>query len=292
MDNNYSTKSEYVVTRYSLIPNVQISIQQYLDNETKEEVLLKWLKSFETKNCQSNGGKFSFYCTKISENRYVLKFAKKTEKKINQATSDDIILKLVDDYPYSVILIDTETQIMLIQKNTKVCQDVKLLKNTIAKCITSFLKKKGIAMYIELLTKKNDFWKYVNENNKNIQSVEFTLISPNFLKSAKTAKEFVKSLKDEYNNDSVTIRLVNEEGNLAISEKQNFISDAVKYSSSGCGKWKIRSKNLKPLKSEDVTITQNISQNILSLTAENLREIEYVFRKVNAIEQTNLVEGE
>ncbi len=285
-------KSDYVVTRYSLLPDTQINLHAFLASETKEQIFLNWLNQFEQQPSQSisvHKSNFTFYCKRISKFRFILKFAKKTNKKINEATKDDIYEKLVCDYPYSNIVIDINTQIMLIQKNPKVFQNIIYFKDTISKCISYFIKPKGISIYIELLTQKHDFWTHIKENKGFIQTVELKLISPNFLKTTRTAREFVQSLKEQYNNKAVSIKLENDDGNLNISEDQIFINDAVKYASSGCGNWKIKTKrNTKQLKSEDKSITMSLPHDIINVTKENIIEIEYVFDRIRLIENSNL----
>ncbi|MFR8360391.1 MAG: hypothetical protein ACLVB7_02790 [Coprococcus comes] len=90
------------------------------------------------------------------------------------------------------------------------------------------------------MTEKNNFWTYVSTNKDCLTDIDITLSSPNFLGGIKSVSEFLHKTKDIYNNTSVDIHLKNKEGHLIIDPENDFLQDVVRYTSSGCGKWKIK----------------------------------------------------
>ena len=56
--------------------------------------------------------------------------------------------------------------------------------------------------------------------------------------------QLLSQTKEQYNNTDFLFKLSNSEGNLKIDPKNTFLRDAIRYSSSGCGSWKAKTKNV------------------------------------------------
>ena len=66
----------------------------------------------------------------------------------------------------------------------------------------------------------------------------------------------------------------------ATGEKNPFLQDAIKYSSSGCGKWKIKSKTAKSHSSIDNPFIIQLPEGIGQLKASDYPVIEAMFNQV------------
>ena len=77
---------------------------------------------------------------------------------------------------------------------------------------------------------------------------------------------------------------------MKIPEDDEFIKDAIIYSSSGCGSWKITTNDKsKFLSSANSVATEHIDiDNISNLTEEDILHLGKAFANINSIEDTNL----
>lgn len=286
------TANTYIVTRYSLIPDNQMTLNFDQKEYTKEEKFLHWIQSFQTTTKQpvSLKGKktFIFYCKKISDSRYLLKFGKHTTQSLTIPTENDFESIQTDDYLPSTILVDITEQYFLIQHNTSLFQEVESLTTTVSECITEFLKIYGIIFKLDVLTEEHHFWDYLETYSQNLQYIEFTFNSPNFLSGLKSVSELLNKTKEEFNNESFTVKVENKNGNLIPPKKTAFFKDAVKYVSAGCGKWKIKPKASKSLSSGEVAIKKQLSNNITSLTDESIQEIDSVFKSIEHLNKERI----
>ena len=107
------------------------------------------------------------------------------------------------------------------------------MKNSIAKVISSQLKKFQVSLQLELITNKNSFWDSVFHNTGEIRFVELTLISPNFLGQSYSTTKMLKEFRDELNNDSIVLKFTNSRGKLNISPKSHFLKDILEYIANG-----------------------------------------------------------
>lgn len=185
MEDKGSRKVDYFTARYSLFKENQMHINDILNPQTKEEIfkafISKLIEEIRIEVPIGNDKFIIYYNGTISDTRYLFKFAKKTERTLNQPTISDIELTMVEDYPWCLLIIDLEKQIFLISRNSQITSNISTLKNSIAKVISSQLKKFQVSLQLELITNKNSFWDSVFHNTGEIRFVELTLISPNFL---------------------------------------------------------------------------------------------------------------
>lgn len=278
---------EYFIARYSLIPDIQIDMDTFL-GKTKEEKFEEWLSSFECekkKEIEFNGYNYVVYCQKISEYKFLMSFAKGTNKTIGQKTEIGIIDSKIKDYKRCNIFINTKSQFFIIEKNLDVSANIISLKNSISKVISRSLKKINIYFELELMTEKNDFWKYVQENNGEITDVEIKLASPNLLDGILTVKEFLKQTNQQYNNTSILIKLSNEEGRLTINPENEFLQDAIRYSTAGCGSWKakVRGKD-KWYSNTDSPLLVLLPSGVEQLSESDLEAIYDVYNQVKELD--------
>ena len=251
---------DYFIVRYSLIPDTQIDIDTAI-GISKESKFLNWLSSFNTdgrKETTHYGTNYALYCKPLSENCFFMSFAKELHD----------------------IFIHTLNQWMIIEKNLDIASDIEHQKNYIATIIGKFLRPQNLYFELGIMTEENNFWKYVIENQGALTDVDITFSSPNFLRGINTVNELLHETNDTYNNTSIGIHLKNNDGRLNIDEKNPFLQDAIKYSSSGCGKWKIKSKTAKSHSSIDNPFIIQLPEDIGQLKASDYPVIEAMFNQV------------
>lgn len=227
MEENSTNKTSYFAARYSLFEdNPQMQIDDILQPKTKEEVFdsfIDKLKNDIRLQIPINKDYFViYYSESLSKSRHLFKFAKETKRTLNQATISDITETQISDFPWCLVIVDTEKQLFIISKNNKLSQNIITLKNHIAKAISYLLKYRRVSLKLELITDKHVFWNSIEQNSGEIYSVELTLISPNILGQSYSTTTMLNELKNECNNDSMTWKFANTNGNLKISHNSSF----------------------------------------------------------------------
>lgn len=282
-------QTEYFSACYSLIEDAQYNCM--LINRDKNAAFIEWLHTFSTEHLKSIRMSpkklYEITCTEYENGKFFMKFARVTHKTLTQKIKGDFVPGPVTDYPTCKIFIDTQNQIMIIEKNSEVASDITKIKDLIAKVISKDISSFGYSLYIELVTKAMDFWSYVNENSNNLESIEFTLVYPNFLDGYDTVKDFVKAFGG-YNPQIITTKIENKEGHLQLPENRKFITDALSYASSGAGSWKATAKGVKKLKSsESVPNINELPVDISELRPEQLEHINDIFNSILRISAEN-----
>jgi hypothetical protein len=288
-DSSKEITAKYFIACYSLIQDKQYNLN--LLSKDKKVAFKEWLNSFSDNGIKeidySHKRHFSITCKEYSCGKYYMQFAKHKGTTVTRKTKDDFIPSPIDDYPYCKIFINTERNTLLIERNNAVANSVQNIIKLIEGVIRKDLCNMGYSIAIELITKPVDFWNYLTQNNGNITSVEFTLVRPNFLEGFPTATDFVNGFSN-YNVDSVTTRLENSDGNLCIQSDNAFINDALRYSSSGAGKWSISAKGKSHHKSsEDNPIFFDLPEDISSLTDDKLIMLNDFFNSIDNILEEN-----
>ena len=292
--NTEISQTEYFSACYSLIEDAQYNCM--LINKDKNRAFIEWLNTFSTEHIKcisiSKKKNYEIACTEYAEGKYFLKFARVTHKSVTNKVEDDFVPGTVRDYPNCKIFIDTKSQIMVIEKNTDVAADIIKIKDVIAKVISKDISSFGYTIYIELVTKVTDFWEYINENSKNLQAIEFTLVYPNFLEGFDSVKDFIKAFGG-YNPQVITTKIENKDGHLKLPRNQKFINEALGYASSGAGNWKVSAKGTKKLKSSEAVPNINkLPTDISSLGEEQIERINDIFDSIKKISQQNRIAGD
>ncbi len=283
-------KSEYFIARYSLIPDSQMDLETVI-GITKEEKFLDWINSFQTekkKEVEQNGCNYILYCKKISEDRFFMSFAKETNKIIGEKTDEGIVDSPILDYKKSNILINTRSQIFIIQRNPNVSSLITTQKNVISKTITKLLESKFLYFQLDMVTERNDFWKYIANNAGEISDLEIKLSSPNLFDGIITVSDFLRKTNKTYNNTSFSFRLSNEEGNLNIDPNNPFLQDAIRYSTAGCGSWKAKNKgSAKWYRNTDTPYLLHLPDNLGQLKDSDLQDIDNAFKQADYLDPEN-----
>lgn len=280
-------QKDYFATRYSLIPDSQLDFDS-IQGVTKEDKFMNWLTSFETekkKELRYRGTNYTLYCKQLSDDCFFMSFAKELLETIGEKTDEGIHDTLINNYKKCNVLIQTQNQWMLIEKNSDISNGIEAQKNLIANVISKLLESKNLCFELGIMTEKNNFWKYVSTNKNCLTDIDITLSSPNFLGGIKSVSEFLHKTKDIYNNTSVDIHLKNEEGHLIIDPENVFLQDVVHYTSSGCGKWKIKTTTDKiGCSSTDNPYIIQLPENVAQLKVSDQKYISGVLSHMKRID--------
>ena len=289
--NTKENVASYIVARYFLDKDAQMHIDDILMPRTKEEIFLDFL--LQLKNEKYICGRISdhqyrvYYSKTFSDTRLLLKFAQRKDIILNTATEFDINKINKDDYPFSYIIVDTDRQLFLIQKNKEISTNSETLINSIEKIFSSFLIKKDILLHLTPITKSVTFWNAVEENMGKISSLEFEFLSPNYLGQTYKINELMKELKNETNTNSMKMVIKNEKGNLTIFKKYPFFKNALKYISNGGGKWKMKFLGGGNITSEEKPVEQNVDISIIQNKPNANDKLQEIFHNIDLIEGDN-----
>lgn len=280
-------KRDYFATRYSLIPDLQLDFDS-LQGLTKEDKFMNWLLSFnqeKKKEICYRAKNYTLYCKQIFKNCFFMSFAKELQETIGEKTDEGIQDTLINNYKKCNIIIQTEYQWMLIEKNLNISNGIESQKNLIANVISNSLERQNLCFELGIMTEKNNFWKYVMTNKNCITDIDITLSSPNFLSGINSVSDFLHQMQDSYNNTSVKVHLKNEEGHLIINPDNMFLQDVVRYASAGCGKWKIKTTTDKTgCSSIDNPYTIPLPENIAQLKDSDQKDIEAAITHMKQID--------
>lgn len=287
--NNIESKEPYIVTRYFLDKDSQMHIDDLLNPKTKEELFLDFIAQLkEEKYLRGYIGlqQYRVYFSRnFSDSRLLLKFARKKDVIINNATETDIDKINQDSYPFSYIIVDTDRQLFLIQKNSEISTNTETIIHAIEKIFSSFLIEKKVTLRLTPITESSSFWETVKNNQGKISSLEFEFLSPNFLGQSYKINELMKELKEETNVDSMKMIMKNENGNLTVFDRYPFFKDALEYISNGGGKWKMHFSGGGKATSEE----KPVEQEVLSSIAQNETDdkLQEIFSNIDLIEGEN-----
>ncbi len=280
-------QKDYFITRYSLIPDTQIDIDTAI-GISKEMKFNDWLMSFKQekrKEILYRSTNYVLYCKQLSEYCFFMSFAKELHDIIGKKTDDGIVDTPMGNYKKCNILINTINQWMVIEKNTDISAPIESQKNIIANVISKFMKPKNLYFEINIMAEKNYFWEYVAANQDAITEIDITLSSPNFLEGIKTVNEFLHKTNEKYNNTSVSIQLKNEEGRLNIDNSNEFLQDAIRYSSAGGGQWRIKSStDKKGCSNVDNPFIVHLPEELGQLKTSDMQAINDTFEHIKQID--------
>lgn len=234
-------KSPFYAYRYLVTPvSQQISITQEL-HKSKEELMIDFVQrlSRNTKTEWTKGDKrFLFYGSQSEKNINIFKFAKETFENIYVEGEEDIEIQGIKEAKYVLVIIDTEHQIILIERNFKVFQSI----NTPQKILTDFFRtlmlEYDYVVNIYPLATKRKFWHYVDTADEIFQ-LSLVLNAPNmpFFGNQDT-RAILKIIQESTNNEELDITLKNKEGELDI--KKSVLGNWIDYVREVGGKYLLK----------------------------------------------------
>jgi hypothetical protein len=212
-------RSPFFAYRYLVTPtSEQISIIQEL-SKSKEELMTDIVSdlAINVKSEWTKGKKrFLFYGFQHVNNIYIIKFARETNENIYLEGDDDIEIRGIKEAKYVYLIIDTEHQIILIERNVSVFQQIESSVNILADFFRNQMRQFDYVVNIYPLVSKKKFWSYV-DSAEEIYELSLEMNAPNMpLFGNSDTRDVLQQIKETTNNEVFEISFKNKEGRLRI----------------------------------------------------------------------------
>lgn len=239
--------TEFFILRYSLIKENNSSLDFKELPAIKGLCVSEILK--EDKEFKKNKAKYSFLgFTPVTSkdnffesNRFWIgKIARLHKANLGEKIPGDIIEKEEDDWIASLVIIDTYSQYIIVNKNRRFGDSEQIIaafQHGLSKPISEYYSYR---IFVEAVIEKNAFWKIV-KNHNSFFNLQLKIISPNILETNKKAREALEELQAAFRQEEMNIRLYNSNGKLMIPE--TIASDYINYIENGEGSWKLRTED-------------------------------------------------
>lgn len=234
-------KSPFFAYRYLVTPtSEQTSIFQQL-NKSKEELIFDIISDLatNTKTEWLKGNKrFLFYGFQNKDNIFIIKFAKETTEKIFLEGDEDIEIHGIKEAKFIYLIIDTELQIILLERNVSVFQDIQASVNILSDFFRTQMREFDYVVNIYPLVSKKKFWNYVNSAEQ-IFELTLEMNAPNlFFFGHEDTRDILRQIKETTNNEVFDISFKNKEGKLKILKE--FLGSYIDYVREVGGKYLLR----------------------------------------------------
>lgn len=268
---------KFITLRYYIIKSKQQRLisPNYTDDEDGKKKLFcdNFLKNETT--YQKGKSLYELLDIEIVDDIFYGKFCRKGQINLPKKKGPHIQEIPEIEYPYSYFVGKLSKNILCIEIKTKVFNEPEKIRDLLSKMVTEKISSEGYICTFETIDEKQAFWTTI-DSAKKIYFIELRLNSPNLFDANRNAREYLKSLQDEFNNTSSTIKLENEDGNLKFAKTAEN-KDYVEYIEGGAGRWK--SKTDKGIeKSTDKVLTirkkfkdfKQIAESIIEAVSTNI----------------------
>lgn len=254
--------------------------------KNKEETFLDVINKIKSSNVYFHdyGEHILIFQKQKGENIYIFQLAKK--QNFDKPTLEGGKIEDIVDvqYPYIYLIIHYKKQLILVQKNTKVFQDINAVKVKLSKFFTEQMIQNGVHCNLSEITDHREFWEQV-ESMDVIQKVELEYTPPNFFGGKKAADRLVKDVHDDTNFEKFKIFLQNKLEGLKFS-KETF-KEHIQRISQGAGNYVIQ--GLKD--GVDIVIKKvsklHVKQDVPNIEEETVESLEERFNQVEDINNEN-----
>jgi len=287
-------RSPFYAYRYLVTPiSDQMSITQVINN-SKEELMTAIVKNLaiDTKTEWTKGSKrFLFYGFQSKENIYIIKFARETDEKIYVEGERDIEIKGIKEAKYIYLIIDTDNQIVLLERNVSVFQTMSSSVEILSAFFRSRMKKFDYVVNIYPLVSKKKFWSYV-ESADEIFELSLVMNAPNLpFFGHQDTRNILQQIKDNTNNEEFDLSFKNKEGKLKILKES--LGSWIEYVREVGGKYALRFKKDGVM----VTKTSEIDTSITYIERKKVdkytdEEMQAILEKLNSINTLETREDE
>lgn len=288
-------KSPFYAYRYHVTYiNKQTSIFQPAQ-QTKEALMCELISDLTSKlktEWTLRKKRYLFYGWQTSGTVYILKFAKESNENVYLEGDIDIEIKSIKETKFVYVIIDTATQIILVERNVSIFQDIKSSVSIIESYFRSKMGNFDYSVNIYPLSSKMKFWQYVDSADQ-IFELSLTMNAPNmaFFSNNDIGKS-LQQIKDLTNNEEFEFSIKSKEGKLSIPRET--LGRWVDYVREVGGKYflKYAINGLRESKSSDSDV---IATNIICNKTEKFSEIELSdisekFERIHTLEKRDEIE--
>lgn len=214
-------RSPFYAYRYLVTPTENLFSLLQEHDKSKEELMNDIIRSLatDTKTEWIKGTKrFLFYGLKSKGSINIIKFARETNEKIYVEGEKDIEIQGIKEAKFVYLIIDTEHQIVLLERNKSVFQSINTAVETLSDFFRSRMREYDYVVNIYPLASKKKFWAYV-ETADEIFELSLVMNAPNmpFFGNSIT-REVLKVIKDTTNNEQFEMSFKNKDGRLKIAK--------------------------------------------------------------------------
>ena len=212
-------RSPFFAYRYLVTPtSEQTSITQQL-SKPKEELIRDFIEKIATttKTEWSKGKKrYLFYGSQHYKNVYIIKYARETNENIYIEGENDINIERIKEAKFVYLLIDTEHQVILLERNQSVFNSIDNSVSILAEFFREHMREFDYVVNIYPLVSKRKFWNYV-ETADEIYELTLELNAPNMaFFGHEDTRDVLRQIKETTNNEEFDISFKNKEGKLRI----------------------------------------------------------------------------
>jgi len=257
----------------------------------KRNVIVEMVKKCETDRKIlleiDNRQHILLFVRKYSDNVYLFKFCRDfpiTKYDFDELNSD-VIESKESNFPYIFVLVDTEKQIICLESKTTVFQKIESCRNIFKGFVITYIHDLDYTFSMDEITFISTFWEIIASCDK-IYELKLNLKSPNLFGGIYDTNQFLKNLKESFNNDETDVKLKSNSGNLKVTHEE--LEDPLKYAGGGGGHWEL--SVIKRGRTKKTTIKSNKS--VKTIEIKNFEE-EFKFfsdneilEKINSIDDT------
>lgn len=271
--------------RYQILPiskSIQLTIDDDVNSyddlvEKKNQFLAEILNKGKL-NFEHSKSKISLRFDGSGDDVFIFRI--NVLRKLKRHTSD-FKVEQIEDYPAVRIAFhnDKSKQIIAIERNGKAFANPETVSHIIENNLNRYLKSKNLAIYIEPIYSKEDFWEVVKKYENRIRQLDFELIRPNMSNISSKIDEQLKVLENSVDAHRLNLKLQSsKKANLIVDRQNPQIDGLVEYASQGGGNVSFKIKGLRKKVKTTKTPTEI---NIDELELNNLPTIELInFLKV------------
>lgn len=212
-------KSPFFAYRYLVTPiSEQMTITQQL-NKPKEELIRDFIEKLATttKTEWSKGKKrYLFYGSQHFENVYIIKYARETNENIYIEGDNDINIEQIKEAKFVYLFIDTENQIILLERNQSVFSSIDNSVSVLEDFLRKHMREFDYVVNIYPLVSKRKFWNYIDSADE-IYELTLELNAPNMaFFGHEDTRDVLQQIKETTNNEEFDLSFKNKEGRLRI----------------------------------------------------------------------------
>jgi hypothetical protein len=212
-------RSPFFAYRYLVTPtSEQATITQQL-NKPKEELIRDFIEKLATttKTEWTKGKKrYLFYGSQHFENVYIIKYARETNENIYVEGENDINVERIKEAKFVYLFIDTEHQVILLERNQSVFSSIDNSVSVLADFLREYMREFDYVVNIYPLVSKRKFWNYVDSADE-IYELTLQLNAPNMaFFGHEDTRDVLQQIKETINNEEFDLSFKNKEGRLRI----------------------------------------------------------------------------
>lgn len=282
--------SPFFAYRYLIAPiSNQLSILQF---EKKKEELMYDIFDLVHNNHKTSWfrgqKKYLLYGFQKDINFFIFKFARLIKENIYLEGESDIEIHDIKEAKFVYVMIDTEHQIILIQRNLTIFRNIENAKMVIEEFLKDSMKKNDYSVNVYPLPSDKVFWSYV-ETADEIFELSLTLNAPNLGDGDRETRDILKAIKQATNNETLDISIKNTDGKLKIV--RTFLGSWIDYILEIGGRYRLRFKKdgvVDTKTSESDTSKIHISVKKTDKYTENeIEKIKEKTKKIHKLEGRN-----